>query len=97
MRRLMTMIALALVALTGPVAAQVTTIDPNVAIDGDLKNPRPAPSPAATIADRNAGIAHCESKIMITVNLDRFTSAFERSNAARPFRPSIITTGAASE
>jgi hypothetical protein len=47
MRRLMTMIALALVALTGPVAAQVTTIDPNVAIDGDLKKPRPAPSPAA--------------------------------------------------
>ncbi|MEO6386032.1 MAG: EipA family protein [Sphingomonas sp.] len=41
----MTMIALALVALTGPVAAQVTTVDPNVAIDGDLKNPRPAPSP----------------------------------------------------
>jgi hypothetical protein len=47
MRRLMTMIALALVALTGPVAAQVTTIDPNAAIDGDLKKPRPAPSPAA--------------------------------------------------
>jgi hypothetical protein len=50
MRRLMTMIALALVALTGPVAAQVTTIDPNAAIDGDLKNPRPAPSPAAAVA-----------------------------------------------
>jgi hypothetical protein len=46
MRRLMTMMALALVALTGPVAAQVTTIDPNAAIDGDLKNPRPAPAPA---------------------------------------------------
>lgn len=47
MRRLMTMFALALAAVTGPVAAQVTTIDPNRAIDGDLKNPRPAPSPAA--------------------------------------------------
>lgn len=45
MRRLMTMIALACAALAGPVAAQVTTIDPNAAIDGDLKNPRPAPSP----------------------------------------------------
>ncbi|MBN8816285.1 MAG: DUF1134 domain-containing protein [Sphingomonas sp.] len=49
MRRLMTTIALALVALTGPVAAQVTTIDPNAAIDGDLKKPKPAPTltPAA--------------------------------------------------
>ena len=46
MRRLMTMMALALVVLTGPVAAQVTTIDPNGPIDGDLKKPRPAPSPA---------------------------------------------------
>jgi len=45
MRRLMTMIALTLAALTGPVAAQVTTIDPNAAIDGDLRNPRPAPAP----------------------------------------------------
>ena len=47
MRRLMMMIALALAALTGPVAAQVTTIDPNAAIDGDLRTPRPAPSPVA--------------------------------------------------
>lgn len=46
MRRLMTMFALALAAMAGPVAAQVTTIDPNRAIDGDLKNPRPAPTPA---------------------------------------------------
>lgn len=45
MRRLMTMIALTLATLTGPVAAQVKTIDPNAAIDGDLRNPRPEPMP----------------------------------------------------
>jgi len=43
MRRLMMTIALACAMLTGPVAAQVTTIDPNAAIDGDLKSPRSAP------------------------------------------------------
>ena len=48
MRRLMTMIALACAVVAGPVAAQVTTIDPNAAIDGDLKNPRPAPTPTPT-------------------------------------------------
>ncbi|THD38328.1 MAG: DUF1134 domain-containing protein [Sphingomonas sp.] len=51
MRRLMTTIALALAALAGPVAAQVTTIDPNRAIDGDLRNPpAPRPTPAPTPA-----------------------------------------------
>ncbi|HEX4693355.1 DUF1134 domain-containing protein [Sphingomonas sp.] len=47
MRRLMTTIALALAALAVPVTAQVTTIDPNAAIDGDLKRPRPQPAPSA--------------------------------------------------
>lgn len=46
MRRLMMTIALACAALAAPAMAQVTTIDPNAAIDGDLKNPRPAPTPA---------------------------------------------------
>jgi hypothetical protein len=50
MRRLMTTIALALAALAGPVSAQVTTIDPNRAIDGDLKSPAPRPTPAPTPA-----------------------------------------------
>ena len=58
MRRLMTMIALSLAAAAGPVAAQVTTIDPNQAIDGDLKTPAPqsrsAPTPQPTPAPLSA-------------------------------------------
>src|SRR3569623_2338361 len=48
MRRLMTTIALALAVLAVPVAAQVTTIDPNPASDGHLKRPRPQPTPTPT-------------------------------------------------
>jgi len=48
MRRLMTTIALAMAVLAVPVAAQVTTIDPNAAIDGDLKRPRSQPTPTPT-------------------------------------------------
>lgn len=49
MRRLVSIVSVALLAVAGPVTAQVTTIDPNAAIDGDLKkapppNPRPAPA-----------------------------------------------------
>jgi len=50
MRRLMTMIVLGLAALAVPAAAQVTTIDPNKAIDGDLRTPAPRPMPAPTPA-----------------------------------------------
>ncbi len=39
-----------MLTLAAPVAAQVTTIDPNAAIDGDLKkSPRPAPAPPAPL------------------------------------------------
>lgn len=37
MRRWVSLISSALLVLAGPAAAQVTTIDPNAAIDGDLK------------------------------------------------------------
>ncbi len=46
MRRLVTMFCMVALAATAPVTAQVKTIDPNSAIDGDLqKAPRPAPAP----------------------------------------------------
>ena len=51
MRRLVTIFTVALLALAAPVAAQVTTIDPNTPIDGDLKKapaPRPTPVPSPT-------------------------------------------------
>jgi hypothetical protein len=53
MRRLFTIFTVGLLALAAPVAAQVTTIDPNAPIDGDLKKapaPRPAPLPSPTAA-----------------------------------------------
>jgi hypothetical protein len=44
MRRWVSVISGVMLALAGPAAAQVTTIDPNAAIDGDLKRPsQPAP------------------------------------------------------
>ncbi|WP_066587961.1 DUF1134 domain-containing protein [Sphingomonas pruni] len=47
MRRLLTILSSAMLTITAPVAAQVTTIDPNKAIDGDLqRSPSPAPQPA---------------------------------------------------
>jgi hypothetical protein len=47
MRHLLTILSLAMLTITGPVAAQVTTIDPNKAIDGDLqRSPPPPPQPA---------------------------------------------------
>lgn len=47
MRRLLTILSLATLTITGPVGAQVATIDPNKAIDGDLqRSPSPPPQPA---------------------------------------------------
>lgn len=47
MRHLLTVMSLVMLAIAGPVAAQVTTIDPNKAIDGDLqRSPSPPPQPA---------------------------------------------------
>ena len=47
MRHLLSFISLAMLAISAPVAAQVTTIDPNKAIDGDLqRTPPPPPQPA---------------------------------------------------
>lgn len=43
MRHIVTILSLAMLAITGPVAAQVTTIDPNKAIDGDLQRSSPPP------------------------------------------------------
>jgi hypothetical protein len=43
MRHLLTVLSLAMLAIAGPVAAQVTTIDPNKAIDGDLQRTPPPP------------------------------------------------------
>ena len=55
LRRWLTIMCMAALASGAPVAAQVTTIDPNVAIDGDLKKlppppskPAPAPTPMPT-------------------------------------------------
>jgi hypothetical protein len=48
MRRLLTIFSMAMLALAGPAVAQVTTIDPNRAIDGDLqRTPAPQPTPVA--------------------------------------------------
>jgi hypothetical protein len=46
MRRLLTILSLAMLTMTGPAMAQVTTIDPNRAIDGDLQKAPPPPPPA---------------------------------------------------
>lgn len=47
MRRLLTILSSAMLTITAPVTAQVTTIDPNKAIDGDLqRSPSPSPQPA---------------------------------------------------
>jgi hypothetical protein len=47
MRHLLTILSLTMLTITGPVAAQMTTIDPNKAIDGDLqRSPPPPPQPA---------------------------------------------------
>ena len=47
MRRLLTILSLAILSVAGPAVAQVTNIDPNAAIDGDLqKRPAPRPTPA---------------------------------------------------
>ena len=43
MRHLLTVLSLAMLAIAGPVAAQVTTIDPNKTIDGDLQRTPPPP------------------------------------------------------
>ena len=43
MRHLLSVLSLAMLAIAGPVAAQVTTIDPNKAIDGDLQRTPPPP------------------------------------------------------
>jgi hypothetical protein len=47
MRRLLSFISLAMLAISAPVAAQVTTIDPNKAIDGDLQRTPPPPTQPA--------------------------------------------------
>ncbi|WP_375397125.1 DUF1134 domain-containing protein [uncultured Sphingomonas sp.] len=50
MRRWMTFVLMVATGLGAPATAQrMTTVDPNVAIDGDLKSP-PAPSPTPTSA-----------------------------------------------
>jgi hypothetical protein len=46
MRHLLTVLSLAMLAIAGPVAAQMTTIDPNKAIDGDLQRTPPPQRPA---------------------------------------------------
>ncbi|MGN6819787.1 MAG: DUF1134 domain-containing protein [Sphingomonas sp.] len=47
MRRLLTIFSLAMLTIAAPAVAQVTTIDPNSAIDGDLqKAPAPQTTPA---------------------------------------------------
>ena len=46
MRHLLTVLSLAMLAIAGPVAAQVTTIDPNKTIDGDLQRTPPPQRPA---------------------------------------------------
>jgi hypothetical protein len=46
MRHLLTVLSLAMLAIAGPVAAQMTTIDPNKAIDGDLQRTPPPQGPA---------------------------------------------------
>ena len=47
MRHLLSFISLAMLAISAPVAAQVTTIDPNKAIDGDLQRTPPPPTQPA--------------------------------------------------
>jgi len=47
MRHLLTILSLAMLAVAGPVAAQMTTIDPNKAIDGDLQRTPPPPQRSA--------------------------------------------------
>jgi len=47
MRHLLSFISLAVLAIAAPVAAQVTTIDPNKAIDGDLQRTPPPPAQPA--------------------------------------------------
>ncbi|HEX7850968.1 MAG TPA: DUF1134 domain-containing protein [Sphingomonas sp.] len=47
MRHLLTILSLAMLAIAGPVAAQMTTIDPNKAIDGDLQRTPPPPQQPA--------------------------------------------------
>jgi len=43
MRRLLTILSLAMLTIAAPAIAQVTTIDPNKAIDGDLQRTPPPP------------------------------------------------------
>ena len=66
MRRLVSIVSVAMLAVAGPVTAQVTTIDPNAAIDRDLKKPPaprqtpPAPAPRnndAAPQDQSAALA----------------------------------------
>lgn len=61
MRGWLNFAAMAVLA-TAPVAAQVRTIDPNAAIDGDLGRPapRPTPSPAPLPADSPAAAAKAQ-------------------------------------
>ncbi|HEX7693098.1 MAG TPA: DUF1134 domain-containing protein [Sphingomonas sp.] len=47
MRHLLFFVSLAMLAISAPVAAQVTTIDPNKAIDGDLQRTPPPPAQPA--------------------------------------------------
>lgn len=46
MRRLLTILSFTIVAIAGPAVAQVTNIDPNKAIDGDLQRTPPPQRPA---------------------------------------------------
>jgi len=50
MRHLLSVLSLVMLAIAGPVAAQMTTIDPNKAIDSDLQRTPPPPQQPAPYA-----------------------------------------------